>query len=121
MRRISFLIVMMVGSAGGVAAAQDDDVRRGTEAVCCGFECCLIDGQCLADGDLNSRNECEECDPSTSQSEFTPIAGCEPAETDAGGGGGGGGGCSVSAGTAAAVPAFGVAMALVFLAIRRRR
>lgn len=117
MRRCLFLVLLTVCSAAGVAMAQD--VGASHEGVCCGPTCCFIDGECLSDGNTNPRNECQSCDPSMSQTEWTTMDGCTP--RDAGGDPPDtGGGCSVSTGATAA-PLLGAGLALVFFALRRRR
>jgi hypothetical protein len=52
-------------------------------AVCCGSNCCCIDDATQGPGDTNPSNECQVCDPSTSQREWTDVAGCS-ADEDAG-------------------------------------
>ena len=109
---------------GATAFAQDDELGSRSDGVCCGTECCLIEGECFARNEENPRNSCEICNPDESQAAFTAVAGCTP--PDAGGGGGGGGdddgGCSIGTGAASAgVPLFSAALALVFFAVRRRR
>jgi MYXO-CTERM domain-containing protein len=65
------------------AQDDDDDVGAHHEAVCCGFICCLIEGVCRADGDLDPRDPCRECNPVESQSSWSVIPGC--GAVDAGG------------------------------------
>ena len=111
----------------GTVAAQED-VGSTTAAVCCGSECCNIDGTCRGRGERNPANMCQECDPGSSQSSWSPVSGC-PATADSGtadtgtGGGDDGGGCSASSLSteAAATPfALGALFGLA-LFVRRRR
>jgi len=91
-------------------------------AVCCGADCCCVDGNIQGPGDTNPTNSCEVCDPATSQRAWTPVAGCTPTEPDAGtdtGDGGDDGGCSAAGGPAGAYGFALIGAALAFL--RRRR
>ncbi|MCB9597610.1 MAG: hypothetical protein H6719_33135 [Sandaracinaceae bacterium] len=114
-------------------AGSPEDIGAATENICCGSNCCcpsLGTGGPIGPGDLNPANSCEVCDPSTSQTSWTPVSGCM-AGTDAGpgmtgtdagsGSGGGGGGCSVGATAPATggLALLGFAAALLFG--RRRR
>lgn len=121
------LAVLLCSSFWLAGSALAQDVAASHEAICCGSSCCLIDGDCLTDGEPNSRNACQVCDPSMSQVEWTPVAGCDAGQSaqpdagsDAGASGGGGGGCAIAPGASGAfggLVAFG-ALALVW---RRRR
>lgn len=51
-------------------------------AICCGANCCLIDGQCFQRGEMNPANSCEQCNPSAGQTSWSPVSGCG---VDAGG------------------------------------
>ncbi|HJL16116.1 MAG TPA: MYXO-CTERM sorting domain-containing protein [Sandaracinaceae bacterium LLY-WYZ-13_1] len=104
----------------GTAAAQDD-VGASQEGICCGTECCLIGGMCLMRGDANPADDTLECDPSCSQTAWTPTTGCP----DAGTGedppdDGGDDGCSVGPGGSAA-PGAVLALLAGLGFVRRRR
>lgn len=112
--------------AGSLALAQD--VGAAQEGICCGATCCLIDGTCLSDGDVNPANSCEVCDPATSQAAWTTLDGCgqpdsgSQPEMDAGSTPPppSGGGCSVAQSGEGAPLALTGLLAAVFLFRRRR-
>jgi len=125
------LLALTVGASflliGGCTLGPSDDVGAATYNICCGAGCCcpsLGGGGAIGPGDLNPANSCEECDPSVSQTSWTPISGCGgtdsgPARTDAGGGDGGGG-CSVGVSESSPVGAIALLGSLA-LFVRRRR
>jgi uncharacterized protein (TIGR03382 family) len=133
MRRAVIALVscssLLLAGSWLASSALAQDVGAAREAVCCGAACCLIDGDCLTDGEANSRNPCEVCEPAMSQSEWTTTAGCVapdsgPAtEPDAGSPPPPpppSGGCSASGAGSAGI---GVALGVLGLALawRRRR
>jgi hypothetical protein len=59
------------GSFGTCASGMCDGM--GTCALDVDSDSCAIDGDCHNDGDDNPNNRCEICDPSTSQTEWTPL------------------------------------------------
>lgn len=61
---------------GGAYAQDDDDIGSATEAICCGGNCCSIGGMCFTRDQENPANACEVCDPSSSRTSFTAVAGC---------------------------------------------
>jgi MYXO-CTERM domain-containing protein len=123
MRRMLLgLLVSSLWLASATAFAQED-IGQATENVCCGSTCCLIDGDCRATGETNPLNECQSCQPGTSQRAWSNVAGCTP-RRDAGTGGGGGGGCSATATPSTSASLAGVwalGLALAGFAFRRRR
>lgn len=71
----------------GFAAAQDGDIGRTTQNICCGGSCCLIGGVCLNNGDTNPMDMCEICDIGQSQTGYSVNPTCVdagPADSDAG-------------------------------------
>jgi MYXO-CTERM domain-containing protein len=131
MRRALFASTFAGLSILASAAAAQEDVGASREAICCGANCCLIGGECFTRGDTNPADDCQECDPSVSQTAWTDVDGCgggsdagptDPPEVDAGSGGDtdpGDGGCSVGA-TGSAAPGAILAL-LAGLAFWRRR
>jgi len=108
-----------------VASAQDG-VGHTTQDICCGGGCCLIEGDCLRNGDTNPANACEMCDTSSSQTDWTDVSGCG-GDTDAGSttmgtdagptdSGDDDGGCSAGGGGAS----FGLVGLVLFGLLRRR-
>lgn len=63
------------------AFADDEDIGTGSSPICCGANCCLIAGTCFSRGETNPDNECEACDPSSTQTAFTAVPGCTPADS----------------------------------------
>ncbi len=49
-------------------------------AICCGGSCCRIESVCFNTGDPNPDDACQVCDPSTSQTMWTDVAGCGDAD-----------------------------------------
>lgn len=60
----------LVLGAGGVAHA-DDGVGSRIDAICCGGGCCLIEGTCYTNGDMEEGDACNVCDTSVSRTMFT--------------------------------------------------
>lgn len=133
-RVLPWALVLSLVSFAGCAADGPEEIGGATEAICCGANCCLIDGSCTRRGDTNPANSCEMCDPSSSNTSWTAVAGCAadasppadtgPADTgtaaDTGTGGGGDGGCSVGRARGGAA-ALGFASLLAVTLLRRRR
>ena len=76
-------VVSLTGCTNG------SDVGSATYAICCGADCCcpsLGDGRRINNGDRNPANPCEICDPSMTQTAWTPVPDCDAgmAGTDAG-------------------------------------
>jgi hypothetical protein len=74
--KLIFAASTLALSALGCTAEVPSDVGSRVEAVCCGANCCNVGGDCFMRGDRNPLDTCQECDPSSSQSAFTDIAGC---------------------------------------------
>ncbi len=45
-------------------------------AVCCGSDCCCVDGSIQGPGDTNPDNPCQVCDPSQSQMAWSEVPDC---------------------------------------------
>ncbi len=78
------LAFLAMGLIGACAVQPVEDVESIVEDICCGGACCSIGGVCFNTGDPNPDNECEVCDPSSSQSAFTNTCDAGAPEEDAG-------------------------------------
>ncbi|MAQ16462.1 MAG: hypothetical protein CMN30_16925 [Sandaracinus sp.] len=79
MRRLAFGALALGLFASGAAA--QEDVGSQVDAICCGGNCCLIDGDCFTSGEANPADSCLSCDPSGSQTAWTNTCGSADAGT----------------------------------------
>lgn len=110
-----FGLVLAVAAGFAVVAMPASEAL----AVCCGANCCCIDGNIQSSGDTNPANPCEICSPSASTTDWTPRSDCgsdagttTPPDDD--------GGCSAAGGPAGAYGFALVGAALAFFRRRRR-
>src|SRR5262245_18665722 len=70
------LAALMASCTGGEPQPTDEQ----SAAVCCGANCCNIGGSCVGRGEINPGNNCQTCNPSSSQFNWSPVQGCTPAD-----------------------------------------
>ncbi|MEM9193408.1 MAG: hypothetical protein AAGF12_29810 [Myxococcota bacterium] len=84
-QRIMMLLasaMLAISTAGCAVQSDGDSVGSVQSAICCGGNCCLIEGSCFQRGDMNPMNRCETCDPGNSRRDWTAMAGCTPGDAD---------------------------------------
>jgi uncharacterized protein (TIGR03382 family) len=116
MTRFGMGLALALGLVATGASAQDVGSR--VDEICCGSDCCLIDGECYTSGEASPADACLVCDPSGSNTTFTDTCTTAPDMGSGGGDDGDDGGCSAAGGPAGA---YGFALAGVALALFRRR
>ncbi len=123
LRTGTFALVIGAGLVffGVATASAQEDVGSTSAAVCCGADCCNIDGTCRGRGETNPDNMCEMCDPGNSQSSWSAVPGCGGG-SDGGttGGGGDDGGCSATRLDGSDLGSLAALVGLLAFARRRR-
>jgi len=118
MKRFGLGMALAFGLSMTAGAASAQDVGSRVDEICCGGDCCLIEGTCYTSGEASAADACLVCDPSGSNTSFTNTC----STPDAGGGDGGDdgddGGCSAAGGPSGA---YGFALIGAALAFARRR
>tara|TARA_B100001750_G_scaffold136107_1_gene108292 strand:- start:2782 stop:3264 length:483 start_codon:yes stop_codon:yes gene_type:complete len=74
-KSMRFLVMMSAAVVLWAAAPMSEAF-----AICCGGNCCFIDTVCRSSGDENPDDACQVCDPSSSQTAWTDVAGCGDAD-----------------------------------------